>query len=721
MLPRIKDKWPEWSAADHTEWLHKLGNLFLVPPSLNALLGNKSFADKLRVLHASSYFVGLLGEELALGRTVWDATVVAARQRRLLRIAQQIWPTVIAPASAITISPPPTANGVTVVGVTATVSNSTSAASIINLSNGTSATSGSNLNNDSVTSAAIHDVAISSNCYTQMERSSSATAVLHFDSNCASPMTEHRLSFLLDAKQPLMPCARCCNIAELARTLKCLPANIQLSNITIPWLPPKSRYSPKPLAADDQNWQLAFLDNRLTDNGLQRSSLHPESASLFEILAYEYNRLPPCTDESAVQMQTVIANELSRNSAVYEQCVDGPFNEYVQLVNSVNYRGDLLCLAAFVRRHGIRVRLISSSPDDPSAGFWIEPANNCASVTITIACWANDRFNSVIETADELGESKILDNDDDAQIAKRARVDPAIVRGTTRPSAANENDDNDSQNVQSQNSAIAKVIKLGSMTAIGASGKTTKTEGRYFTVLYPVGYVFERKSRGFAFRCSIVYDSSLRFVIEQLAPDGNVIDGSMVSAESPSAGTVLALVKAAPDKYALRAEGEKKRPRVSGPEFFGLVEMREQIMQLEGASAVYERLQPTLATQQLLSIPSVVVGQKRPRSPIVAPTAAVTNNSVPTQQTRSIESLPTGTTSVVPVNDDDDDDGDDVVIINSSSRNHSLQAQFSKANGQLSRDLIEQVPFFFLFTYFRCICFTENTEISTTANIHYLL
>ena len=84
---------------DHPGWAHirsevatayfkRLGNMVLLPYTLNRYLGNKPFAEKKEVFGQSNY---TLTREVAQ-YSVWDDATIKERQRRLADLAVHTWP-----------------------------------------------------------------------------------------------------------------------------------------------------------------------------------------------------------------------------------------------------------------------------------------------------------------------------------------------------------------------------------------------------------------------------------------------------------------------------------------------------------------------------------------------------------------------------------------------------------------------------------------------------
>ena len=90
ILPEVPDAgWkhvrPEVAAAYHK----RLGNMVLLPATLNRQIGNKSFAEKQPVLEASGLS---LTSDVASRYTTWDDATISDRQLRLADLAIKTWP-----------------------------------------------------------------------------------------------------------------------------------------------------------------------------------------------------------------------------------------------------------------------------------------------------------------------------------------------------------------------------------------------------------------------------------------------------------------------------------------------------------------------------------------------------------------------------------------------------------------------------------------------------
>ena len=90
VLPRSMDpaQWPSFANLEPRDWIWRLGNLVLIPKSINNQLGNKSFSQK-KVVLANSNFE--LTKQVA-AEADWTPATLERRQRRLAALAVQVWP-----------------------------------------------------------------------------------------------------------------------------------------------------------------------------------------------------------------------------------------------------------------------------------------------------------------------------------------------------------------------------------------------------------------------------------------------------------------------------------------------------------------------------------------------------------------------------------------------------------------------------------------------------
>ncbi len=82
------DGWEHFEHEQIDEWIYRLGNLTLLEASLNRTAGNKPFNDK-RIVYAQSHF--RITREIAEQNEEWTVERLAERQRRMARLATDIW------------------------------------------------------------------------------------------------------------------------------------------------------------------------------------------------------------------------------------------------------------------------------------------------------------------------------------------------------------------------------------------------------------------------------------------------------------------------------------------------------------------------------------------------------------------------------------------------------------------------------------------------------
>ncbi len=90
MLPKNpKDEdWPQFTADERKDYLHRLGNLTLLQKGPNGKIGSKPFAEKKPILEASQ----LILTQEAGAEADWTPIVVTQRQEKLADLAATVWP-----------------------------------------------------------------------------------------------------------------------------------------------------------------------------------------------------------------------------------------------------------------------------------------------------------------------------------------------------------------------------------------------------------------------------------------------------------------------------------------------------------------------------------------------------------------------------------------------------------------------------------------------------
>jgi hypothetical protein len=82
--------WENWSYEEHQKWVHRLGNLVLLPKKKNSEAQNYSFKDK-KEKYFSSNTVTFPITTRVLKTDDWTTSIVEANQKEYLGILKQIW------------------------------------------------------------------------------------------------------------------------------------------------------------------------------------------------------------------------------------------------------------------------------------------------------------------------------------------------------------------------------------------------------------------------------------------------------------------------------------------------------------------------------------------------------------------------------------------------------------------------------------------------------
>ena len=85
--------WEHFSQDQHNECLHVLGNLCILPPSLNSKAGVKPFAEKKEVYRMTKLRMmdGIMNKDDGSDREVWDSEIIKERTKMLIEFARNQW------------------------------------------------------------------------------------------------------------------------------------------------------------------------------------------------------------------------------------------------------------------------------------------------------------------------------------------------------------------------------------------------------------------------------------------------------------------------------------------------------------------------------------------------------------------------------------------------------------------------------------------------------
>lgn len=88
-LAKPGDAWKHLTVEEQRANLNRLGNQVLLPATVNSKLGNVSYAEKQPALGAKENF-SLTKEAAKFNQ--WGVEEIAARQKRLAKLAVKTWP-----------------------------------------------------------------------------------------------------------------------------------------------------------------------------------------------------------------------------------------------------------------------------------------------------------------------------------------------------------------------------------------------------------------------------------------------------------------------------------------------------------------------------------------------------------------------------------------------------------------------------------------------------
>lgn len=94
ILPQDKSKpgWENFTEDEHKQFLHAIGNLCLLSPSLNSEASNKCFTDKKEIYKKAKLIsIDKIIYEDSVERSVWDTDAIKHRSEELIKFAIEQW------------------------------------------------------------------------------------------------------------------------------------------------------------------------------------------------------------------------------------------------------------------------------------------------------------------------------------------------------------------------------------------------------------------------------------------------------------------------------------------------------------------------------------------------------------------------------------------------------------------------------------------------------
>ncbi len=91
-IDKSKSCWDHFTEAEHKDFLHSIGNLCLLSPSLNSEAGNNCFGDK-KETYKKAKLMSLdeIVFDNGVERSEWDKNAISGRSKQLIEFAIEQW------------------------------------------------------------------------------------------------------------------------------------------------------------------------------------------------------------------------------------------------------------------------------------------------------------------------------------------------------------------------------------------------------------------------------------------------------------------------------------------------------------------------------------------------------------------------------------------------------------------------------------------------------